>query len=159
MSVLLAKRSRSKVEFITKAIEIETRTLNLLSRLSNRYGRLLADKTMEQAIDVVVNVEKANSVFVKDASEYNLRKEYLLKARASLSSLDVLLCTVFDTLRLNPQGAFTTSTGKSVSESDATRRLDSISLELGQSIEQEFSLIKGVLDSDKVRYQNMLKTT
>ena len=59
MSVLKCNRSESKVQFITTAIEIEGKTIHLLTRMSPKYQRLFADKVMGLAIDLVNSCEEA----------------------------------------------------------------------------------------------------
>ena len=62
MSVLKAKRTTSKAEFVNTANAIYTETINFLTRLSARYARLLADPTAKMAAEVVDNTEKARLV-------------------------------------------------------------------------------------------------
>ena len=69
MSVLKAKRTVSKAEFVNTANQIYVETLNFLTRMSARYARLLAEPVAKLAGEVVDHCEKANSIFPKEAIE------------------------------------------------------------------------------------------
>ena len=66
MSVLKAKRTVSKAEFVNTANQIYVETLNFLTRMSARYARLLAEPVAKLAGEVVDHCEKANSIFPSD---------------------------------------------------------------------------------------------
>lgn len=151
MSVLKEKRTVSKMEYVNTANQIYIRTIDFLSRLSARYSRLLAPQIAELAGEVMDRTEKANSIFPSNQQRKELRTAHLLEARASLNALDVRLTHCYWIMSQNPQGCFTSSTGKTVSSTDAMRRLDNMAQTLGELIDQEKDLIKGVMDSDRLR--------
>lgn len=151
MSVLKAHRSESKAEFVNTANKIYVQTINFLSRLSSRYSRLVADSVAELASEVVDNAEKANSIYPSDATRKELRKQHLLESRASLMALDVHLSHCYELMMLNPSGCFTTGSGNSVSSSDAKKKLEHMSQELGELIDAENALLTSILKSDKGR--------
>ena len=91
MSVLKARRTTSKAEYVNTANQIYVETLNFLTRMSARYSRLLAEPVAKLAGEVVDHAEKANSIFPSDTQRIELRKAHLLEARASLKALDVRL--------------------------------------------------------------------
>ena len=74
MSVLKAKRTVSKAEFVNTANQIYVETLNFLTRMSARYSRLLAEPVAKLAGEVVDHCEKANSIFPSDEQRKDLRK-------------------------------------------------------------------------------------
>ena len=147
MSVLKQKRTTSKAEFINTANQIYVETLNFLTRLSARYSRLLAEPVAKLAGEIIDHAEKANSIFPSDPQRISIRKAHLLEARASLMALDVRLTLCYDVMSQNPEGAFTTSKGKSVSASDATAKLDKMAQSLGDLIDRENELLKGAVKS------------
>lgn len=151
MSVLKAHRSESKAEFVNAANKIYIQTINFLSRLSTRYSRLMATQVANLATEVLDHVEKANSIYPSDETRKELRKTHLLEARASLMALDVHLAHCYELMMTNPAGCFTTGSGKSVSSSDAKRKLDHMAQELGELIDRENTLLTNVLKSDKSR--------
>lgn len=146
MSVLKAKRTTSKAEFINTAYNIYVETLDFLTRMSARYSRLLAEPVAKLAGEVIDHCEKANSIFPSDDQRRDLRKAHLLEARASLMALDVRLTYCYEVMSRNPQGAFTTdSKGKNLPPSEASERLDRMAQSLGEKIDQENELLKGAL--------------
>lgn len=146
MSVLKARRTTSKAEFINTAYNIYVETLDFLTRMSARYSRLLAEPVAKLAGEVLDYAEKANSIFPSDDQRRELRKAHLLEARASLMALDVRLSYCYQVMSRNPQGAFTTdSKGKNIPPSEASERLDRMAQSLGEKIDQENELLKGAL--------------
>ena len=145
MSVLKQKRAVSKAEFINVAYQIHVETLNFLTRLSARYARMLQEPVAKLSGEVLDHAEKANSIFPSDPQRISIRKAHLLEARASLMALDVRLTLCYDVMSQNPEGAFTTSKGKSVSASDATAKLDKMAQSLGDLIDRENELLKGAV--------------
>ena len=157
MSVLKAKRTTSKAEFVNTANDIYTETINFLTRLSARYARLLADPTAKVAAEVVDNAEKAQSFFTSDDMRLELRKQHLLLARASLMALDVQLCHCYMVMSKNPQGCFTDSKGKTMPTGEAEKRLETMAQNLGELIDREDDLLKGTLKSDADRRRRQKK--
>lgn len=137
MSVLKSKRRESKIEFVRLAYLIYSDTLAFLTRLSNRYSRLMSDKIMELASEVLDGCEKANSIYPSDDIKKELRKKYLLEARASLMALDVHMSIVYDILMQNPQGCFTKSNGSTIASAEAIAKLDKMAESLGNLIDFE----------------------
>ena len=134
MSVLKAKRTVSKAEFVNTANQIYVETLNFLTRMSARYARLLAEPVAKLAGEVVDHW-------------INLRKAHLLEARASLKALDVRLTHCYTVMMQNPEGCFTTSSGRQVGSKEAIEKLDRMAANLGEMIDHEDELIKGNIKS------------
>ena len=151
MSVLKARRSESKAEYLNTAFEIAMQTMTFVKHLSARYSRLLADDTMKLALDVMTRCEKANSIYPSDDTRKEMRKQHLLEARASLMALDVLLTLCYQSMMLNPEGAFTTAKGRTIQPKEATHKLEHMAETLGNLIDKENNLITKVLKSDKTR--------
>lgn len=151
MSVLKNKRGESKAEFVNVASRIYVDTLRFLTRLSNRYSRLIATDIAHLASDVVNKAEMANSIFPADDTRKVLREQYLLEARASLMALDMQLSHCYSLLAQNPNGCFETSSRKLLEAGEAQRKLDKMAENLGCLIDSEKHLLKQVLKSDKKR--------
>lgn len=151
MSVLKAHRSESKAEFVNTAIKIYVETINFLSRLSARFSRLMANDVSHLASEVLVNAEKANSIFPSDHTRKELRKQHLLESRAALMALDVELSHCYDIMMLNPEGCFTTSNGNPVKPARAKEILENMAQSLGVLIDSENGLLTNTLKSDKDR--------
>ena len=151
MSVLKSRRNESRAEFVNVAYTIFTETLQFLTKLSTRYSRLLSDQVIQLASEVLDEAEKANSIFPSDDVKKQLRETHLVEARASLMALDVHLAKCYEVMMLNPQGCFTTSTGKDVDASTAKSKLNKMAENLGCLIDKENRLLTTVIKSDKNR--------
>lgn len=147
MSVLKQKRTVSKAEFINTANQIYVETLHFLTRMSARYSRLLAEPVAKLAGEIVDHAEKANSIYPSDEQRRQLRKGHLLEARASLMALDVRLTHCYLVMNQNPEGCFTTASGKPVGAKDAAAKLEKMADSLGGLIDQENELLKGAIKS------------
>lgn len=151
MSVLKYKRTESKAEYLNTANNIYLETLRFLTKLSNRYSRLIASDVIKLASEVLDNVEKANSIYPSSEERKKLRESHLLEARASLMALDVHLSHCYEIMAQNPEGCFTTSSGKTVKAEDAKIKLNKMAESLGCLIDTENTLITNVMKSDKAR--------
>ena len=83
MSVVQSKRGESDLTLITKANELATYTINICTNEKNfpkRYRWCITNKIVEFALDINNKINMANSVFVKDESDYLLRKGYQTEA-------------------------------------------------------------------------------
>ena len=145
MSVLKSKRTESKAEYVNIANAIYIETINFLTRISARYSRLIAEPVAKLAGEVIDHAEKANSIYPSDDQRRQLRKAHLLEARASLMALDVRLTHCYLIMIQNPQGCFTTPSGKSVDAKKATERLDKMAQKLGELIDKENDLLQGMI--------------
>lgn len=145
MSVLKSKRTESKAEYVNVANAIYIETINFLTRISARYSRLIAEPVAKLAGEVIDHAEKANSIYPSDDQRSQLRKAHLLEARASLMALDVRLTYCYLIMTQNPQGCFTTPSGKSVDAKKATERLDKMAQKLGELIDKENDLLQGMI--------------
>ena len=151
MSVLKDKRTTSKAEYVNTANQIYVETVAFLTRVSARYSRLIAEGTAKLAGEVIDHTEKANKIFPSDEQRKELRKGHLLEALASLSALDVRLTHCYLIMSQNPQGCFTDGKGKTMPAGEATAKLDSMAQSLGELINQEETLLRNVLESDRKR--------
>ena len=151
MSVLKSRRLPSKADYVNTANQIYVETMQFLTRLSSRYARLMAGEPAKLAAELIEHTEKANKIFPSDEQRKDIRRAHLLEAQATLSALDVSLLHCYLMMIQNPQGCFTTASGKTVSPREAEERLDRISQNIGELIDQEETLLRGILNSDKKR--------
>ena len=151
MSVLAQKRTTSKAEFINTAHRIYVETLNFLTRLSARYSRLVAEPVAKLAGEIIDHAEKANSIFPSDPQRIELRKAHLLEARASLMALDSRLTHCYLVMMENPEGCFTTASGRVLKAAEAKKKLDNMAQNLGEKIDKLDGKIREVMESDRKR--------
>lgn len=149
MSVLKSKRGKSKAEFVSTANKIYIETLQFLTRLSNRYSRLIASNIINLASEVLDHCEKANNIYPSDDQRKSLRTAHLLEARASLMALDIHLSHCYSLMMQNPCGCFESS--RNGKNSDAKSKLDKMTESLGILIDSENNLLTKVIKSDKKR--------
>lgn len=154
MSILASKRKENQAEYVAKARKIHVETLNFLSRLSSRYGRMLGPETAKLAAEVEIYAEKANGIYPSSPGCVVLRERHLLEAKASLNALDGQLGFCFEVMALNPEGCYRTQDGL-MEAKNASRKLDKTAERLGALIDEEYRLLQGVLDSDKRRAKQM----
>lgn len=131
-------------------------TMWFLSRLSNRYQRLLAEDTMHLASETLDHCEKAQNIrLTEEEINYKTRRYHLMEARASVMALDVHLSHIWAILMTNPQGCFTNTKGETKSADDAIKILDKMAIQLGENIDKEKNLLTALLESDKKRYREL----
>lgn len=90
MSVVKSKRGEGQLVVITKASELATHTIRICSNekvFPKHYRWCITSKIVEAVIDINNYVNMANSIYVTDTSDYDLRKAYQTKALASTYSL------------------------------------------------------------------------
>ena len=83
MSVVKSKRGEGQLLVITKANELAAYSIKICSNETNfpkRYRWCITNKIVDAAMEISNNAVMANSVFVKDESDYKLRKQYQTKA-------------------------------------------------------------------------------
>lgn len=149
MSVLKNKRKENHVEYIGVAYTIFVNTSEFITKLSARYSRIISGNATDVAFSLIRNVESANATYPCDEISAKLREEYLLKARADLRSLDVLLSFVYEILMKNPAGAFKSSTNKDVDSKTATKKLDNMAQELGELIDKECAMLNALIKKER----------
>jgi hypothetical protein len=90
MSVVKSKRDEGELVVVTKANELATYTIKICSNEANfpkRYRWCITNKIVDAALEINNQIIKANSVFVKDQSDYELRKKYQTEGLAATYSL------------------------------------------------------------------------
>lgn len=90
MSVVKSKRDEGELVVVTKANELAMYTIKICSNETNfpkRYRWCITNKIVDAALEINNQIIKANSVFVKDQSDYELRKKYQTEGLAATYSL------------------------------------------------------------------------
>lgn len=155
MSVLKNKRKESSIEFVYNAYKIYIQTIEFISRLSARYSRIMASDISHTAFEVLRNCESASSIVLTNKSTLKKREDYLLNAKAALSSLDVSLSICYEILVQNPSCVLTNKSGKDLSAHDANKKLENMTQSLGELIDKELELIPKVIKMDKERIKRI----
>lgn len=142
MSVLRSKRTESKVEYIDNAEKLLRHTRTQCMKMPKRWAFFGATHLCELAQKVYDNVRAANSVYIKTANDFKLRRQWLTVANASVQALIGELGIFADMLLENPE---TTKW--------APNALD----EWGTLLEKEAKLIAAVKSSDSDRFPDFAK--
>jgi len=149
MSVLKSKRGISKMEYVATANKITQLTLQFLLRLSQKHRNLLGESTTKLTFEVLDNAAKAERIYPADEVKRNLREEYLLKARAALSALDVRLSYIYNFLLQYPEGSMIKKNGEDREAYEVAQKIDKMALTLGELIDREDGLLEAVLAKTK----------
>lgn len=148
MAVLECQRKVSDAQFIVVAKDIEVNTLSLITRLSARYSRTLGDNLAKMSMDILNYTISANRIFPHTLEDFHLKRIFLQRAKAMLWALCAQLKICRDILMENPQGAYFKANGKQLDKSEAIKRLDNKFQTLGDLVNKENSLLKGVIDKN-----------
>lgn len=96
MSVVKSKQSEGKLLVVTKSRTLAEYTLRICANEKNfpkRYRWCLTAKIVDSAMNISNGVNMANSVYVRDETDYMLRKRYQTQALAEtyalLSMIDI----------------------------------------------------------------------
>lgn len=96
MSVVKSKQSEGKLLVVTKSRALAEYTLRICANEKNfpkRYRWCLTAKIVDSAMNISNGVNMANSVYVRDETDYMLRKRYQTQALAEtyvlLSMIDI----------------------------------------------------------------------
>lgn len=133
MSVIKSKRQESKMEFIHNARSLQIYTIKTCVKLPKRYTFYLSQPIVQMTVNIHNDVKSANSIYPTNQHEVQMRRDYLLRANATLYSLVSQIEVAAEILDL---------------ESDKLKTWSKL-------IDAEIRLIKGVLKDDKERYKNL----
>ena len=154
MSVKVADRKESSVQYITTAIEIEVKVINLLIKMSRKYRQFFEAKLGELSIELVSCCEKANNIYVNSEERFLERDKLLTRAKQSLMALDVQLGVCQNVLRENLAYTFEDSHGESFTSTKAKAKLDKMSEQLGLLVSEEKKLLEGAIKKNKERMRD-----
>ncbi len=90
VAVVKSKRGKSELDVINKANELAAYTIRICSNEKNfpkRYRWCITGKIIDYTMNISNNIVMANSVYVKDKSDYQLRKTYQTKGLAETYAL------------------------------------------------------------------------
>lgn len=90
MSVVKSKRGEGQLLVLTKANELATYSIKICSNeksFPKHYRWCITNKIVDAAVEISNFANMANSVYVKDSTDYQLRKQYQTKALASTYAL------------------------------------------------------------------------
>ena len=102
-------------------------------------------------------VNMANGINPTNVEDFITRRWLLMMSRASLIALEKRVMDMIRILYMNPSKCFSRKNGKSYSRGEAIIMLDHRLEEFGVNYQRQYDLIKGVLSSDKKKYDKINK--
>ena len=148
MSVPKFKRLPSGLDYVDNAYELQKEIMKLASKLSARWARIYQQPIDEYACRQADFVNMAYSINCQNIEDFITRRWLLKMSRACLQALEKRLMDMVRILYMNPAKCFSRKNGKNYTTSEATKMLDGRLEVLGTMFDKQYSLIKGVLDSD-----------
>lgn len=133
MSVIVAKRNLSSIQYIDTCRQIAVYTINRVAKMNIEPRKVFGDMLNKIILNVYHNLCLANATYVNDDTTYTIRKQYLENGKRELSSFIEMLSLCYE--------AF-------YKEFHSTNTIDFVS----QMVDKEYNLIGGVLKADKERY-------
>ena len=150
MSVLKSKRGESDVAFLDTARRLEAYTLEQCLKIPKRLTFFLSTEIMKWATAVYNNVKAANSIYVTNQHEAQIRRDYFNEANNALQILDGKIGLLYDTLSKNPE-----QFGNSKDQSSGRRRLETAIKTWTALINEESALISKIKKADRTRYKDL----
>ena len=133
MSVLKSERSASSMEFLYNARQLQIYSIKKCVSFPKRYTFFVGQYIANLANEIHDDVKRGNSIFPTNTHEYQIRRDYFLKAIAGINSL--------------------------VSQVEVANELFGIDADAMKYwmdlISKELRLLKAVLTKDKERYKNL----
>lgn len=154
MSVPRFKRKPSGLEYIDNAYSLQQEIMNLCSKLSARLAKIYQQPIDKLAFLQADFVNMAYSINPKNSEDYLTRRIFLLLSRCFLSALEVRIMAMVSVLYNNPSKCFNRKNGKNYTFSEATM-LDKKLENLGVQYQRQYDLLKGVIEADKKKYDNL----
>lgn len=155
MSVLKNKRNESPMEYVTNGYAIEKYSIDFTKRLSTKNARIYQEPITRLAMIQSDLAYVANEIYPTNRAEYQVRRILLGVSKAVLHALDKRMSDVYECLMVNPSDAFNRQNGKPIPKAEAERILDNMADDLGDMIDKQDGLLKGVRDSDRERFKNL----
>ena len=153
MSIPKFKRLPRGLDYVDNAYELQKEVMILASKLSARWARIYQQPIDEYACKQADFVNMAHSINIQSVEDYITRRWLLKMSRAYLQVLEKRLMDAIRILYMNPSKCFSRKNGKNYTNSEATKMLDGRLEVLGTMFDRQYSLIKGVLDSDNKKYK------
>ena len=157
MSVPKFKRRPSGLDYVDNAFELQKDVMTLDYKLSARWASIYKQPIDKLACMQADFVNMAYSITPKTSEDFITRRWLLKMSRAYLQALERRLMDMVRVLYMNPAKCFSRKNGKNYSQKEATEMLDKRLEELGVNFSRQYDLIKGVLESDKKKYDKIKK--
>lgn len=142
-NVPASKRQVSSIEYVANAAKLFSYTLDCAQKLPKRWTFLLTERIVEAAAKVLEHSKAANSVYVSCAVDANLRRVHQMQAYCYAQALSSYVDEVYARFPVRDGSA-----KPCISQAGYVKWVE--------AIDKEFRLLKGVMHSDKQRFQEYL---
>ena len=143
------------MEYVTNGYAVEKYSIDFTKRLSTKNARIYQKPVTRLAMLQSDLAYIANEIYPTNRAEYQVRRALLSVSTAVLHALDKRMADVYENLMVNPSDAFNRQNGKPIPQAEAVRILDKLADDLGNMIDKQDALLKGVRDSDKERFSKL----
>ena len=133
LAVIKSKRSKSEMDFIYNARQLQIHTIKKCVNFPKRYTFYVAQPIVNAATRIHEDVKRANSIFPTNQHEAQIRRDYLLRANAELFSMVSQLEVAQELFGIEP---------------------DAFKFWMGL-ISEEIRLVKAVMKADRERYKSL----
>jgi hypothetical protein len=146
LSVPKHQRGESELEFIYNARQLHIHTIRKCANFPKKYRFSISNNLESLAWDIHGNVKQGNSIYPQNQHEFQMRRDCFIMANAQLYDFISKLEVAKEAMTIRDEY------GRVIQEViDDDALFFWISL-----IEHEIKLVKGVLESDKRRFKNLL---
>lgn len=143
------------MEYVTNGYAVEKYSIDFTKRLSTKNARIYQKPVTRLAMLQSDLAYVANEIYPTNRAEYQVRRALLSLSMAILHALDKRMADVYENLMINPSDAFNRQNGKPIPKPEAIKILDKLAYDLGDMIDKQDALLKGVRDSDKERFSKL----
>ena len=143
------------MEYVTNGYAVEKYSIDFTKRLSTKNARIYQKPVTRLATLQSDLAYVANEIYPTNRAEYQVRRALLSLSMAILHALDKRMADVYENLMINPSDAFNRQNGKPIPKPEAIKILDKLAYDLGDMIDKQDALLKGVRDSDKERFSKL----
>lgn len=157
MSVPKFKRKPSGLEYVDNSYELKSEIMNLCSKLSARWARIYQQPIDRLACLQADLVNMAFNINPTNYEEYITRRTLLKLSNACLCALEKRVMDMVRVLYTNPSKCFNRKNGKNYTYGEAIVLLDKRMENLGIMYQKQYDLLKGVISSDKKKFDKLYK--
>ncbi len=149
------KRKPSGLDYVDNAFNLQVEIMNLCSELSARWARIYQQPIDRLACLQADLVNMAYNINPANYEEYVTRRWLLKISYSCLSALEKRVMDMVRILYTNPSKCFNRKNGKNYSYNEALEMLDKRMEELGVMYQRQYDLLKGVIASDKKKFDKL----
>ena len=138
-----SRRTIARTEYVHNAAQLFSFTLDCVMKLPKRWTFLLSERTVDAAAHVLEHAKSANSIYVTCAIDAQLRHAHLQEAYCAAQVLSSYVDEIYHRVPVRADGKACIS--------------EHLYLAWVESIDREFTLLKGVMHADRKKWSSYLE--